>query len=67
MAIDEINEAIAKLRALDLSVYPVDEINALFKVFGKVIAIEYRFHPGKKIIRARPEDNGWPYPFSAQF
>jgi hypothetical protein len=61
MAMNGINEAIAKLRTLDLSVYPVNDINALFKLFGKVAAIEYNFHPGKKIIRARPEDDQWPY------
>lgn len=56
-----INETIAKIKALDLSTYPIDEIDALFKGFGKNIAIDYRLHPGKKIIRARPHDNQWPY------
>lgn len=57
----EINEVISKLKELDLSTYPIDEINILFKSFGKNIAIDYRLHPGKKIIRARPYDNLWPY------
>jgi hypothetical protein len=57
----EINETIAKIKALDLSTYPIDQINALFKAFGKNITIDYRLHPGKKVIRARPHDNQWPY------
>jgi len=61
MAIEEIKDAITKLKSLDLSSSPINDINSLFKVFGKVSVIEYNFHPGKKIIRARPEDDQWPY------
>lgn len=61
MEIDEIKCIINKLKDLDQTTYPVDEINSLFKLFRKVAVIDYRLHPGKKIIRGRPRDDQWPY------
>jgi len=61
MALNEIESAINKLKALDLSTYPTEEIKQLFRAFGKTVAIDYRLHPGKKVIRARPKDDQWPY------
>lgn len=61
MEFAEVEHIINKLKTLDLSTYPVNEINRLFKLFNKAAVIEYRLHPGKKIIRARPRDSQWPY------
>jgi hypothetical protein len=51
-------ETIAELKALDLSTYPVKEIMAGFKKFGKIAYKEVTLHPGKKIIRASPNKPG---------
>jgi len=59
--IEHLKSSIAKLKNLDLSTYPTDEIISLMKNFGKVVVIEYKLHPGKIILRARPQDNQWPY------
>ena len=61
MAIQGVKMAIDNLKALDLSQYPSSSINELFKAFGKVGAINYQLHAKKKILRARPEDDQWPY------
>ncbi|HEX9513817.1 MAG TPA: hypothetical protein VF939_25175 [Puia sp.] len=51
-------EAIDKLKALDLTSYPKDEIYELIKAFGKFGAIAMDLHPGKVLIRARPNEAG---------
>lgn len=61
MLIDDLKVTIAKLQKLDLSKIPDIEIRELLKLFGKVAVIEYKLHPGKIILRARPEDDLWPY------
>jgi hypothetical protein len=61
MNIDFLRDQIQTLSALDLSTYPSDNIRELMKNFGRVIIIEYKLHPGKKVLRARCEDQGWPY------
>jgi len=61
MNLHDIKASINELKALDLSTYPTDKIRSLLKTFGKVAIIEYKLHPGKIILRARPEDNQWPY------
>lgn len=57
----QINEVISALKGLDLSKYPIAEIERLIPFFGKVAIIEYNLHAGKTILRARPEDDQWPY------
>lgn len=57
----QIDEVINALKGLDLSMYPEEEIKRLIPYFGKVVIIEYNLHPGKTILRARPEDDQWPY------
>jgi hypothetical protein len=61
MLIDDLKVTIAKLQSLNLSTLPDDQIRELLKLFGKVAVIEYKLHPGKIILRARPEDALWPY------
>jgi hypothetical protein len=55
---DDTKEIIRSLEALDLSTYPVQEINKLLGNIGKIAAVITRLHPGKIIIRARPNNNG---------
>lgn len=59
--LNHLKSSIAALNALDLSKYPTDQINELMRHFGKVAVIEYKLHPGKIVLRARPEDDQWPY------
>ena len=61
MLIDDLKVTIAKLQSLNLSTLPDGQIRELLKLFGKVAVIEYKLHPGKIILRARPEDALWPY------
>lgn len=61
MIIDDIKATVLQLKGLDLATYPEDQIKNLMKIFGKVAIIEYKLHPGKIILRARPEDDQWPY------
>ena len=49
-------EAIEKLKSLDLSTYPHDEIRKNIGLFGKFGAIQMMLHPGKVLIRARPSN-----------
>ena len=49
-------EAIEKLKSLDLSTYPYDEIRKNIGLFGKFGAIQMMLHPGKVLIRARPSN-----------
>lgn len=51
----EINP-IKKLKALDLSKYAVDEINSIFKEFGKLGVVVMTLHKDKSIIRARSNE-----------
>lgn len=48
---------INKLRGLNLSKYPIAEINQLFKEFGKYALVRMTLHAGKTIIRARPNES----------
>jgi hypothetical protein len=54
----DISTVIDKLRHLDLSTYPKDEIVALLKQVGKVGYVVITFHKGKSVMRARPNYNG---------
>lgn len=56
MTMSEIQEVINKLRALDLKTYPYDEIHGLIKQFGKFGLVEMTLHPGKILMRARPNE-----------
>jgi hypothetical protein len=47
---------ISKLKNLDLSKYPVEEINSIMKEFGKFGVVVTTLHTGKTIIRARPNE-----------
>lgn len=51
----EINP-IDKLKRLNLSKYPIDEINEIMKEFGKIAIVVTTLHKGKTIIRARPNE-----------
>lgn len=51
MTVDEI---IKRLKELDLSSYPVDEIKMLLNALGKAGHIIVSYHRGKSIIRVRP-------------
>lgn len=53
-----INEIIDQLKSLDLTTYPYDQIRSLIGEFGKFGLIQMILHPGKTIIRARPNENG---------
>ncbi|NVK65700.1 MAG: hypothetical protein HWE22_13995 [Flavobacteriales bacterium] len=55
MSIDEI---INKLKSLDLSTYPKEEIEALFNQLGMIGSIVVTYHKGKSVIRARPNYDG---------
>ncbi|WP_449047935.1 hypothetical protein [Parapedobacter sp.] len=61
MRMEHLKAVISMLKGLDLSKYPVEKIKELIPLFGKVVIIEYKLHPGKAIFRARPEDDQWPY------
>ena len=47
---------IQKLKELNLSNYPVDEINRIMKEFGKFGVVLMTLHERKSIIRARPNE-----------
>lgn len=49
-------ETIDKLKDLNLSEYPVDEIKKLLSDFGRVGVIVMTLHKGKTIMRARPNE-----------
>ncbi|MBN8856152.1 MAG: hypothetical protein BGO55_08280 [Sphingobacteriales bacterium 50-39] len=51
-------DAIAQLKALDLTTYPKNEIHTLIRQFGKFGAVAMDLHPGKVLIRARPNEAG---------
>ena len=51
------SEIIEKLETIDLKSYPKDEIIALISKCGKVGAIITTLHHGKRIIRARINDD----------
>jgi hypothetical protein len=50
----KVDEIIKKLKALDLSTYPVDEIRSLLNSLGQAGHIVVTYHRGKSIIRVRP-------------
>ena len=54
----EISEIIKGLESLNLSKYPRDEVINLLNKIGKVGAIKQTLHPGKIILRARPNKPG---------
>ncbi len=54
----EITELIKRFKELDLTTYPREEILSLFKQVGKIGYIVMSFHPGKSVMRARPNFNG---------
>lgn len=54
----KVQEILAALEALDLSKYPYQETKDLIGSIGPVAAIEYVLHPGKVIMRARPNKIG---------
>lgn len=54
----EIQELIKNLQNLNLSTYPKDEILALFKQLGQIGYVMVTLHPGKAVMRARPNYNG---------
>lgn len=47
-------QVMEELRGLDLSAYPSEKINTLIQQFEKFGLIQMVLHPGKTIIRARP-------------
>lgn len=47
---------ISKLKKIDLSKYPIDEINSIMKEFGNFGVVVMTLHAGKSIIRARPNE-----------
>lgn len=47
---------IDKLKKLNLSKYPINEINEIMKEFGKFAVVVTTLHKGKTIIRARPNE-----------
>ena len=50
----QLREIIDRLSSLDLTTYPADEIRTCLKGLGKFGCMEYTFHAGKSIMRARP-------------
>ena len=52
-----IDQILKELKELDLSTLPIDKINQLFNEFGKFGNITYTLHPGKRVYRARPNNN----------
>jgi len=54
----DIKETIKKLKELDLSKYPKEEIENLIKTVGEIGCIIVTFHKGKSVMRARPNYNG---------
>ena len=51
-------EILNALSCLDLSKYPYKTVKHLMKNLGKIGAIVVTLHPGKRILRARPNCNG---------
>lgn len=51
-----IDEVIEKLKQLDLSNYPVNEIKNLFNQIGPIGSVVVTYHKGKSVIRARPNE-----------
>ncbi len=54
----EINDIIRRLKFLDLTTYPYDEIRSLIHQFGRFGAVQMQLHPGKTLIRSRPNEPG---------
>lgn len=52
----DIIDIIGQLKSLDLTSYPYKEIRSLIPQFGKFGAVQMTLHPGKTIIRARPNE-----------
>jgi hypothetical protein len=48
---------INKLKNLNLSKYPIDEINDIMKEFGEFGLVVMTLHKGKSILRARPNES----------
>ncbi len=55
---EDVKKLIAGLESLDLSKYPHSEVIKLLGNMGKVGAIRQTLHPGKVILRARPNKVG---------
>lgn len=53
--------AISRIKILNLSKYPGEELAKHLKNFSGVAAIDYWLHPGKKILRARPHNKDGPF------
>jgi len=53
----DIDEIIKGLKKLELSTYPVEEVNLLINKIGLSAHIVVTFHRGKSILRARPNYN----------
>jgi len=53
--------AISKLKILNLVEYPSEKVVEYLSHFGFIGAIDYRLHPGKTILRARPHNNDGPF------
>src|SRR4051794_34584351 len=49
-------EAIQELKKIDLSTYPADRVRKLIDKLGRFGIISIDLHPGKTIIRARPNN-----------
>ncbi len=54
----DINNIIEQLKAFDLTSYPYDEVRGLIGQFGQFGLVQMTLHPGKTIIRARPNEVG---------
>jgi len=55
----DITTVIQELKKLDLSTYPKEQIQSLFKSVGKVGYVAVTYHRNKEVMRARP-NNGLP-------
>ena len=55
------NEVIKKIENLDLTSYPHTEVKSLLKELGKIGTIITTLHKGKRIIRARINENSKPF------
>lgn len=63
----EVQNSIDALSKLDLSKYPYDEARKLIGELGKFASILVDLHPGKTIMRARPNYNGEHFTKASQY
>ncbi len=54
----EVTNVIEQLSSLDLTSYPYHQVRSLISQFGRFGAVQMTLHPGKIIIRARPNEAG---------